>query len=329
LLTFPVSGTATLPPRASPSSPVPVYAADGTSSGLDSTGLQNIVLASLPVKPKNALELSAWQAYLTLKSPGADESIAAVRAQYLWQVHALALAGSWAEHPSAQAACFAYPEYPGQPECILADGQIYAVFEPEGARLTQLFFLDQNGPHQVVGPTSQFVVGLSDPSAWHAELGEGADPNVIPGAFADSTETWTTYQAAVNGAGLTFTSPDGSRIKTYRLAGNALEVSYHLTGPLTTRIPLAVDPQVFYSGPSLYEGSAAPGSWTWGLADEFQVEVRSDALLTTESFTDSSAYLTSPEHPDRDYPPGHYLPFPISVVTLNADGDFNIRISIK
>jgi hypothetical protein len=329
LLTFPTAGRTSTSARLPQLQAVPVFTADGKPSGLDSARLQSLVLSSLPAKPKNSIEVSAWQAYLTLTAPGADAGLESLRAQYLWQVRALASAGLWAEHPFTQANCFAYPEFPGQPECILANQSIYAVFEPEGARLTQLFFLDQDGPHQIVGPTSQFSVGLSDPSVWHPELGEGADPNAIMGAFVDSTESWTPYQGLASGDNLTFTSPDGSQVKTFRLTGNALEVNYHLTDPLSTRVSLAVDPYSFYYRPSRYEGNAGPGSWTWGLENGLQVEVRSDASLTVVSFTDSAPYLGSPEIPDQDYPPGHYLPFPFSIITLNAERDFSVRISFK
>ncbi len=107
----------------------------------------------------------------------------------------------------------------GQAECILANQKYFAVLEPAGARLTQFFYIDGNGPHQVVGPSSQFAVGLSDPSEWHPESGEAADPSVIPGAFADDTDTWTNYSSTITADGITFTDPDGSRVKTYRLTG--------------------------------------------------------------------------------------------------------------
>ncbi len=329
LFTFPTAEAAPLLSQISPTAALPVYTSGGTPSGLDSTQVQNLLRSSLPVNPQNPVEFSAWQAYLTLTAPGADAPLRALRSQYLWQVHALEDASVWSRHPFTQAGCFAYPNYTQQSECILANDRVYAVFEPEGARLTQLFSIDQNGLHQLVAPSSQFVVGLSDPSEWHPELGEGADPSVIPGAFTDSMETWTSYQVSASKDSLTFTSPDGNQIKTFRLTGNGLEVSYHLTGPITTSVPLAVDPWAFFSGPSSYSGTAAPGSWTWGLENGSRVEVRSDASLSAVGFTDSLPLLTQPENPEQDYPPGHYLPFPLSVVTLSADGDFNVWISIK
>jgi hypothetical protein len=33
-----------------------------------------------------------------------------------------------------------------------------------------------------------------------------------------------------------------------------------------------------------------------------------------------------PENPDGEYPPGHYFPFPFSLVTVRGEGEFTIWI---
>jgi len=309
LMTFPIEAHTVNPPAAAPAaSPLP---------------------AALRLAPDNALTNSAWQSYFMLTAPSSDEKLTALRNDYFGQVTELLRAASWAEHPSAQADCAADLDNDGQPECILSNLIFYAILDPAGARLTNLFYLDGTGPHQLVGPSSQFTVGLSDPSEWHPELGEAADPDVIPGAFSDDTATWTVYQPAITPDSITFTSPDGSRIKTYRLLEDGIEMTYQVPGPVSTRILLAVDPQRFFSGPAEYAGSLAPGAWTWGLVNGLQVEVRSGAVLSTQSYTDSFPYLSQPEDPDRAYPGGHYLPFPLSVVDLQGSRDFSVQIIVK
>jgi hypothetical protein len=185
------------------------------------------------------------------------------------------------------------------------------------------------GPHQLVGPSSQFAVGLSDPSQWHLELSEAADPSVIPGAFYDDTNSWMNYTPEVIPEGITFSSPDGSRLKTYRLLEDGIEISYQVSITVNTRIPLAVDPQAFYLFPTEYQSALEPGAWTWGQVNGIQVEVRTDAVLLTQNFIDSFPYLSDPEDPDRAYPGGHYLPFPLSVVTLQGNGNFEVQIIVK
>jgi hypothetical protein len=201
------------------------------------------------------------------------------------------------------------------------------VIDPRGGRLSNLFYLDASGPHQLVGPSSQFTVGLSDPSEWHPDLGEAADPTVISGAFNDGPDRWDVHASADNAA-LTFTSLDSTRQKTYILSDNGITVSYQGFGPVSVSIPLTVDPQAFYFGPVKYQSSPTPGMWTWGLANGLQVEVHSDALLSAQNFTDSQSFLPGPENPDQAYPGGHYLPFPLSVVTVQVNTDFSVQITI-
>jgi hypothetical protein len=110
---------------------------------------------------------------------------------------------------------------------------------------------------------------------------------------------------------------------------SGIQVTYHVTGPASTRIPLALDPQAFYFGPTSYQESAAPGVWRWGLESGIQVEVRTDASLAAIGFIDSLPFLNQPEEPDRDYPAGHYLPFPLSVVTVSSTADFSVQVTVK
>ncbi len=57
--------------------------------------------------------------------------------------------------------------------------------------------------------------------------------------------------------------------------------------------------------------------------------VRSDADLTAWSFESSRLFLGFPEDPDQQFPPGHYLPFPLALVTLRGEGSFSTWIEFK
>ncbi|KAF0106639.1 MAG: hypothetical protein FD146_2438 [Anaerolineaceae bacterium] len=288
----------------------------------------DIFLPGLQAAPDNAITDSAWQAYFMLTAPTSDENLRALRLNYLGQVGTLTAASLWADDPFSQYDCSADTDHDLQPECILANDSYFAVIETNGARLTHLFY----GEHQLVGPTAQFAVGLSDPSTWNVSLGDAADPGQVMGAFFDETQTYQPYSVSWPAPGtLALTSADGGRVKTFRLTEAGLEAAYQADGPVSTRIPLAVDPQLFFAGPVEYLAALSPGSWTWGPGNGTRVRVRTDAALAAlaaEGFTVSIPLLGLPENPDLDYPAGHYYPFPLSVAVIRSGGSFRVQIGI-
>jgi len=286
-------------------------------------------LEALQAAPENAASLSAWQTYLTLTAFTPDTQLQALRRAYLGQVGELLAASHWARMPAVREDCREDLNGDGRAECILANRQYFAILETDGARLMQFFVLDANGPHQLVGPSAQFAIGLSDPSEWHPEQGEAADPSVIPGAFSDASGTWTAYTPTIRTDGISFTSPDGRLVKTYQLTEDGIEVHYQAAGQVSTRIPLAVDPQRYYSGPAGYHATLTPHAWAWSLAGGSSVQVRSDATLSAEGFISAIPFLSLSEDPNLDYPKGDYLPFPLSLVTIQSDGNFSVEIIHK
>jgi hypothetical protein len=283
-------------------------------------------LQALQSAPENAASLSAWQAYLTLTAFTPDLQLQALGRAYLGQVGELLAAANWANDPVARVDCKDDLNGDGRAECILANRQYFAVLETDGARLTQFFHLDANGPHQLIGPSAQFAIGLSDPSEWHPQDGEAADPGVIPGAFTDDSGTWTAYIPTLHTDGITFTSLDGRLIKTYQLGASGLDVQYQVAGAVRTRIPLAVDPQRFYSGPAQYRATLGSHAWSWSLAGGSSVEISTGATLAGEGFISAIPYLSLSEDPNLDYPKGDYLPFPLALVTIQSGGNFSVEI---
>ncbi len=298
------------------------------ASGLPSVSpaTSDIFLSDLQTAPDNAVTESAWQTYLTLTAPASDERLRALRMNYLGQVGTLTAASHWADQPYTLFECSADYDQDLRPECILTNGSYLAIIETDGARLTHLFY----GEHQLVGPTAQFTVGLSDPSTWGALPGDAADPGQIMGAFLDTDHPFDPYNISWPTPGtLILTSEDGSRVKTFRLTETGLEVTYQVQNPASTRIPLVVDPQIFFFGPSDYRASLSTTSWTWGPAAGTQVRVRTDAALSAQGFTVSIPFIGLPENPNLDYPSGHYFPFPLSVMTIHSDENFNVHIGVK
>ncbi|NMC77848.1 MAG: hypothetical protein GYA59_00685 [Chloroflexi bacterium] len=59
-----------------------------------------------------------------------------------------------------------------------------------------------------------------------------------------------------------------------------------------------------------------------------QIEI-TGASEQTRAYFDSLPWIHSPEDPDRDYPPGHYLSFPLAVIEIHSQGSFQVEFSFK
>jgi hypothetical protein len=285
----------------------------------------NAYLSALQTAPENKITDSAWQTYLMLSEPTSNEALHSLRQNYIGQVGTLLASSAWAEEPFTRFNCSVDYDQDLQPECFLANGSYFAVIETDGARLTHLF----HGEDQLVGPMAQFTVGMSDPSGWNKQAGDAADPGQIMGAFSDGTQTYQPYNISwLAGDTLRLTSADGSRIKTFRLGEDGIVVTYHIQEPMETRIPLVVDPTCFFSSPCEYRAQLTPDSWTWGPVGGIQARVHTDAKFLAQGFTVSIPLLGLPEDPDYQYPPGHYYPFPLSVVIIHSGGSFSVQIGM-
>ena len=329
LMSFPIGATAVSIPASTPALPMPIYTTQGQVTDFDSLTFQARLLTELRSASENPLTDSAWQMYFALTAPGADTDLQALRAQYLGQVGILLAASRWAENPYTLSACTLDLDYDGQVECLLASSRFFAVIETTGARLAFLFSRDVNGAHQLIAPSAQFALGLSDPSEWEPARGEAADPAQIMGAFSDTSEPLADYISALTPDGaLTLTAAAINRVKTFRLTEDGLQVRYDSQTPLTTRIPIAVDPwQRFRLGwVADVRASLTPTSWGWGLANGIRLEVRTDAPFSAQGFTVSIPFLSRSENPNLGYPSGHFDPFPLSIMEIHANGSFIVEI---
>jgi hypothetical protein len=329
LMSFPSGGTAASIPSPTPAASMPIYTTQGQVTNYDSLTLQARLLTELGSASENPLTDSAWQMYFALTAPGADAALQAVRAQYLGEVGVLLAASRWAEDPYTLSACSLDLDYDGQTECLLASSKFFAVMETDGARLAFLFSRDGKRVHQLIAPSAQFALGLSDPSEWEPARGEAADPVQIMGAFSDTTGSFASYTPSWSPDGtLALISTEAIRTKTFRLSEDGLQVRYDTQTSLTTRIPIAVDPwQRFHAGWAAdMRLSLTSASWGWGLVNGIRLEVRTDAPFTAQGFTVSLPFLSRPENPNLDYPAGHFYSFPLSVMDIHANGSFIVEI---
>jgi hypothetical protein len=319
-------------PEQSATASYPRFTSSGADAGPDSAQLTAALRNELSTAPANVLTDAAWDMFDALAETGADEQQDALQAQYLGDVGAVLAAARWAAAPTPQANCEVDVDFDGMDECVLASKTLFAVFERDGGRLAWLFSMRAGQPHEIIGGTEQFEVGLSDRSLWQIERGPAADPRQIPGAFVDADFPWSPYE--VNSLGpdsLTLTSADGSRSKAFRLLPGGVSAEYRLQAPLETRISLTLDPWRRF-GPgwaTAYHSRLQPDTATWTLRGGPSAALQGSRRTAFAAFNDSLDSLYGPENPDQEFPPGHYVPFPMAVADYALqDGDV-IQLAVR
>jgi hypothetical protein len=98
-------------------------------------------------------------------------------------------------------------------------------------------------------------------------------------------------------------------------------VEIRSNSPSSWRIPIAIDPwQRFQPGwVEKYRMDEQANRFTWELGEDTRLEVSACSGLQESVFTDSRPQLTLAENPNYDYPPGHYLPFPMTVLEVSEE----------
>jgi hypothetical protein len=287
----------------------------------------------------NPIRLAAWQAYLSLFAPvyPNPSQLPTLRTLYLGQVYSLLEAAKWAEHPFSRTDCGSDPDQDGQFECILSSANFYAQFESSDGSLTFAFSIDPNGPHQLVGPSSQFITGLSEPSGWDLSRQLRADPQVIPGAFYDSNN-FISKPPSVQPDQISFISQDGSHSKTFSLTSTGLRYDFQLLNnaqnsesTVQQSATFALDPWLrFTPGWSQhYQSETLLDGWVWQVNHGVRLAITTNAHLNAYSFLDTYSSLSATENPDIDYPPGHFLPFPLAQLDFTASGNFWVELQVK
>ncbi len=283
--------------------------------------------------PRNAITQAAWQAYLALFAslPQNPPITPAIRTGFIGQIKEILFAAGWAADPVPQITCDVDPDQDGQPECILASKSIFGLIELDGARLAYLFALSPTGAHQLVGPSTQFFINTSDLSAWDTTGVSPKDPNSSPGAFTEYPHPVDQYTPTLATDRISFVNIDSSLTKTFRLTDQGIQVTYHSASWVTSQIPLAIDPwrrfDPNWGNQLLYE--KIEGGWAWGYQDGPRLEITSSSDLGFSPFTASRTWLNLPENPNADYPPGHFLPFPMALLELHAFGDYQVQINFS
>ncbi|HLA97409.1 MAG TPA: hypothetical protein VJL34_03060 [Anaerolineales bacterium] len=283
----------------------------------------------LPNAPADGkLAQAAWQTFLALNAPVAPSSpmLTGLRMNYLGQVGALLTASDWEMVPRPIASCQTDPDLDSERECILASESVFTISEiPEGS-LVYAFVRTASGVHQIIGPSSQLAVGLSDPASWNLEMDERADPSVMMGAFADANGS---YLAEIQEDKLVFKNQ--TNVKIYSLTPTGVTLTYVSQAPSPLQIPILLDPWDRYTPGwgERYYLNRTPDGVSWSLEGGITVQIIANAPLEIAAFTDTRSRMGLTENPNFDYPAGHYLPFPMALVQLGVRTDVNVTIEVR
>jgi hypothetical protein len=277
--------------------------------------------------PDNALRQSAQQMLEMLLAP-AEPTLTALRQNYVGQVGHLLAAARWADNPAATADCSQDLDGDGAAECVLASEQFFAVIEPVGGYISVAVTVVDGEIHQVIAPSWQFTVGLGDPMDWKPERGIASDPSAFPGAFFNPMDKWQVYIATTAPGRVILDGENGSKV--FEVESGRLQVAFAGDAGAQQTITLALDAwrrfRPAWAGD--YGVDASGQKWGWGLAHEPQVWLEvGEASISSKSFSESLPFLNTPEDPNFAYPAGHFLPFPLAVVTV--DGAKSIVITVQ
>lgn len=320
--------------------------------------------SDFPGNNTDPVKTAIYQMEVALHSPTPPElpALPSLRSNYLGQIGHLLAASRWAEgppdkpcgdqNPPVNGTCFMMEDSDGdgQVEYLLASATFFGVFESQGGYLTTAWIRDSNGLHQIIAPTWQFSVGLSDPTTWDLRSGLAADPGQLRGAFSDTpagyaAPSWQENLTTVIPGQISFTTSDGKLTKTIHLTSYGLRVEYQVSYPVLVQIPLAVDAWVrFQPGwgdryqeiPCLVSDGICSTvhvidpqvkeAWGWELENGLQILLGTTSSLNAYPFTISRDLIHSPEDPFYDYTRGHYLPFPFALVEVQGESKFSIYL---
>jgi hypothetical protein len=282
--------------------------------------------------PNNHISNLAINTYISLTQRDSMDYLY-LNANYINQISFLNAAARWAELPIAINSCDQDLDYDGKNECILSNNNIFTTIDPEGGYIPFVFSKDALGVHQEIGPTWEFVTGISDPSMWDLSLGVRSDPGQILGAFGDSFNDWNTYTVNLLENQVILTSSDLTIRKSFLLVNNNLhiEIISSKFNPYEITIPLVVDPWIrFTSGwGDKYSIVHSSEGIQWGISTGVNIEIISNSESFIYPFNETRTALSFPENPNFDYSLGHYLPYPMALVKIQPKNILTVDLQIN
>lgn len=293
-------------------------------SGLTSAGLMATFQNALTALPENVYTQNALETYLNLTSASSDPALAQLKTGYLPHVGTLIFAAQWAQSPTRLSASNLDVDWDGMPEVVIASENFILIAEPEDGRI----LLTGSTSAQWIAPSSQFAVGLGSPADWRFGFGESSDPQVIRGGLADVTPPSEPYLVSLEPDSVTFSHRSGIE-KTFRLTDKGLMIKVESSQPIQVTIPLvlALDAVLPSRWATFMQPSCRSESCVVPTSTGELLITSSASTLSIKSCLDSASFITTSEIPDRSYPPGHFLPFPLMVAEFSAYTMLDISIS--
>jgi hypothetical protein len=213
----------------------------------------------------------------------------------------------------------------------MASSHVFSIFQAQSAALSYLFVRDDSGPHQLVAPSSQFVVGQSPPQTWQLTAGqEGllSDPSVIPGGFSLPGQC----SPQVAAGQITFACESASLQYQLTSQGLAINGMQSVSAPQSAwQIVLAFDSwQRFSPGwGSRFTRVQTENSLHLSYASGSALHLVASQTFQVDAFDATRLSMGAPENPNIDFPAGHYLPFPTLVVKFGQVENLHLRLELE
>jgi hypothetical protein len=304
------------------------------SSESNSTFLKTYhsVFSDLINAPKNQISALAWQVYDSLSQPETSEFIP-LSGNYVGQIGHILAAARWIEQPESLSTCTIDLDYDGEYECVLANSNIFLTLETKGVYIPFVFFRDENGPHQIIGPTWQFMLGVSDPSEWDFSLGISSDPGQILGAFVDEISTWDNFEVSTSNNRIEFINEDLSVYRSFMITNNKIivEIKDERHQNDIAQIPLVLDPWTRYTKDwgDKYTSRQSTQGIEWKIITGLSITIQSNQQINLYPFNATHDALIMSEDPNLDYGRGHYLPFPIALAEIQPSDNYTVTIIVS
>jgi hypothetical protein len=281
--------------------------------------------------PENWIRTVAEELLSSLSEPGTQMENDLKRV-YIGQIGHLLAISKWSANRHAISDCSQNLDWDNELECILASDNLAVVIDLQGGYISYAFSFHAGEYHQIIGPSYQLAIGLSDPMSWKLDQGISADPSVIPGAFSGVENKWGKFQVTkVEPDSITIQEEDRLSEKEFRITSDSIYFQYKGYKDEKFAIPLILDPWMMETQGwgNLYTNTLQTQRWLWGIKNRITVETIFLDHLDVSTFQDSILLIQGPENPSLDYPAGHYLPFPLALGQLTTDGQGLVEIRLS
>lgn len=293
--------------------------------------LMDDIEAELRIVPENKIRTVAEQLLSSLTEPGTQMESGLNRV-YIGQIGHLLAISKWSANRHVISDCSHDLDWDNELECILASDNLAVVIDLQGGYISYAFSFHAGEYHQVIGPSYQLAIGLSDPMSWKLDQGISADPSVIPGAFSGMDNKWEKFQVTkVEPDTITIQEEDRVSEKEFRITNDSIYFQYKGYKGEKLAIPLILDPWIMEARGwgNLYTNTILAQSWLWEIETRITVETIFKDHLEVSTFQDSFSLIREPENPNLDYPAGHYLPFPLALGQLTTDSGGFVEIKLS